>query len=63
MKPSLGRAPLNKNDHVDFWYVQDLEADPSASAGGNEAPGSCLVGVLAFSSAQWPDAGSLLRLV
>jgi uncharacterized protein YbjT (DUF2867 family) len=22
----LSRGPLNKNDHVDFWYVQDLEA-------------------------------------
>jgi len=26
MKRGLGRSPLNKNDHVDFWYVQDLEA-------------------------------------
>ncbi len=26
MKPSLSRAPLNEKDHVDFWYVQDLEA-------------------------------------
>jgi uncharacterized protein YbjT (DUF2867 family) len=25
MRRSLGRAPLNKNDHIDFWYVQDLE--------------------------------------
>ncbi|MGA7381939.1 MAG: SDR family oxidoreductase [Terriglobales bacterium] len=27
MKPSPGRAHLNKSDHIDFWYVQDLEAD------------------------------------
>ena len=26
MQPSLARAPLNEKDHVDFWYVQDLEA-------------------------------------
>ena len=26
MGPSLARAPLNEKDHVDFWYVQDLEA-------------------------------------
>jgi hypothetical protein len=26
MRHSLSRGPLNKNDHVDFWYVQDLEA-------------------------------------
>lgn len=26
MKPSLSRAPLNEKDHVDFWYVQGLEA-------------------------------------
>lgn len=25
MKRNSGRAPLNKNDHIDFWYVQDLE--------------------------------------
>ena len=25
MKPSVSRAPLNEKDHVDFWYVQDLE--------------------------------------
>jgi len=27
MKRSPGSARLNKNDHIDFWYVQDLEAD------------------------------------
>ena len=27
MKRNSGRAPLNKNDHIDFWHVQDLEAD------------------------------------
>ena len=27
MKCSPGSADLNKNDHIDFWYVQDLEAD------------------------------------
>jgi hypothetical protein len=27
MKRSPGSAHLNKNDHIDFWYVQDLEAD------------------------------------
>jgi uncharacterized protein YbjT (DUF2867 family) len=27
MKRSLGSAYLNKNDHIDLWYVQDLEAD------------------------------------
>ncbi|MGC1451864.1 MAG: SDR family oxidoreductase [Candidatus Sulfotelmatobacter sp.] len=27
MKRSSGSAHLNKNDHIDFWYVQDLEAD------------------------------------
>ena len=26
MRHSLNRGTLNKNDHVDFWYVQDLEA-------------------------------------
>jgi len=26
MRHSLSRGPLSKNDHVDFWYVQDLEA-------------------------------------
>ena len=26
MRQSISRGPLNKNDHVDFWYVQDLEA-------------------------------------
>ena len=26
MRHSLSCGPLNKNDHVDFWYVQDLEA-------------------------------------
>ena len=26
MRHSLSRGPLNKNDRVDFWYVQDLEA-------------------------------------
>jgi uncharacterized protein YbjT (DUF2867 family) len=25
MRHRLSRGPLNKNDHVDFWYVQDLE--------------------------------------
>jgi hypothetical protein len=25
MRHSFNRGPLNKNDHVDFWYVQDLE--------------------------------------
>ena len=64
MKPSLSRAPLNEKDHVDFWYVQDLEAGTSpAAAGGNETAGSCMVRVLALSSARRPDAGSLFRLV
>jgi len=27
MTRNLGRGPVNKSDHVDFWYVQDLEAD------------------------------------
>ena len=27
MKRNSGRASLNKNDHIDFWHVQDLEAD------------------------------------
>lgn len=27
MKRCPGSAPLNKNDHIDFWYVQDLETD------------------------------------
>jgi uncharacterized protein YbjT (DUF2867 family) len=27
MKRNLGRGPVNKSDHIDFWYVQDLEAD------------------------------------
>ena len=26
MRRNLGRGPLNKNDHVDFWHVEDLEA-------------------------------------
>ncbi len=26
MRQSISRRPLNKNDHVDFWYVQDLDA-------------------------------------
>jgi uncharacterized protein YbjT (DUF2867 family) len=27
MKRNLAHGPLTRNDHVDFWYVQDLEAD------------------------------------
>ena len=27
MKRNSRSAPLNKNDRIDFWYVQDLEAD------------------------------------
>ena len=27
MKRGRGHSPLNKNDHIDFWYVQDLEAN------------------------------------
>ena len=27
MRHSPRRGPLSKNDHIDFWYVQDLEAD------------------------------------
>ena len=27
MKLGPGSACLKKNDHIDFWYVQDLEAD------------------------------------
>lgn len=26
MRRSPGRAHLNKNDHIDFWCVQDLES-------------------------------------
>ena len=59
MQPSVGREPLKKNDHVDFWHVQDLEPDRRLLLGADmKLPGHAC---LEFLLSPQPDARTLVR--